>query len=366
MNNLDEIEELLSYNRIQKCNAINILNDYRKWFELAKEVFEKDAYVVKQKEFRKIVLCGMGGSAAACDAVRDCFKELDIVVIKDYHLPSWVQKNDLVIAVSYSGNTEETLSCYMDAFKKGLPLITVSSGGLLENVSKRDNVPHNGVIAGLAPRAAFPQLFYTLIHILYKVDVIGKNVFDDAKSSINHFAYYSKKIFPETDLKENVSKQIAAFIYKSFPTIYGSNDIKCVVERFERMVSENGKWHAMSDIIPELCHNEIVSYELYCPQIKIIMLRTKNESKEISKRFEIVKDIIKNLGHDMMELKPECEKIIDTIVAYFYFLDVSTIYLAVMNGADPSKTASIEYLKKRLEDELNYLEMLGLDFVQGK
>ncbi|MEM3785798.1 MAG: bifunctional phosphoglucose/phosphomannose isomerase [Nitrososphaeria archaeon] len=361
MNNLDEVEKLLSNERIQKFNAINILNDYRKWYELAKEVFEKETYVVKGKEFRKIILCGMGGSAAACDALRDCFKELDIVVVKDYHLPLWVQKNDLVIAVSYSGNTEETLSCYVEAYKKGSPLITVSSGGLLEKVSKRNNVPHNSVASGLAPRAAFPQLFYTLVKIIYRIDSIGKKAFDEAKNSINQFYEYSKKIFPETDLKENVSKQVAAFIYKSFPTIYGSNDIKCVVERFERMVSENGKGHAMSDIIPELCHNEIVSYELYYPQTKIIMLRTKNESKEISKRFEIVKDLIKSSGHELMELKPECEKIIEIIVSYYYFLDVSTIYLAVMNGVDPSKTASIEYLKKRLEEELKYTKMLELE-----
>ncbi len=351
MNNLDEVEKLLSYDRIQRFNATKILNDYRKWYDLAKEVFEKDIYVVKEKEVRKIILCGMGGSAAACDAVRDCFKELDIVVVKDYHLPLWVQKNDLVITVSYSGNTEETLSCYIEAYKKGLPLITVSSGGILERVSKRDNVPHNSVVAGLAPRAAFPQLFYTLVAIFHEIGVIEKREFDEAKNSINQFSEYSKKIFPETDLRENVSKQVAAFIYKSFPTVYGSNDIKCVVERFERMVSENGKWHAMSDIIPELCHNEIVSYELYCPQTKIVILRTRNESKEIFKRFEIVKDLIRSSGHELMELKPECDKMIETIVAYFYFLDTSTIYLAVMNGVDPSKTASIDYLKKRLDEE---------------
>ncbi|MEM3503376.1 MAG: bifunctional phosphoglucose/phosphomannose isomerase [Nitrososphaeria archaeon] len=361
MNNLDEVEKLLSNERIQKFNAINILNDYRRWYELAKEIFEKEINVVKKGEFRKIILCGMGGSAAACDAVRDCFKGLDIVVVKDYHLPPWTQKNDLVIAVSYSGNTEETLSCYIEAYKRGSPLISVSSGGLLEKASKRNNVPHNRVTAGLAPRAAFPQLFYTLINMLYKIDIIEKKAFDEAKSSINQFYEYSKKIFPETDLRENVSKQVAAFIYKSFPTVYGSNEIKCVVERFERMISENGKWHAMSDIVPELCHNEIVSYELYCPQTKVIMLRTKNESKEISKRFEIVKDLIKGSGHELMELKPECEKLIEIIVSYYYFLDVSTIYLAVMNGVDPSKTASIEYLKKRLEEELKYTKMLELE-----
>ncbi|MCX8188105.1 MAG: bifunctional phosphoglucose/phosphomannose isomerase [Nitrososphaeria archaeon] len=361
MNNLDEVEKLLSNELIQKFNAINILNDYRKWYELAKEVFEKEIHVIKGREFRKIILCGMGGSAAACDAIRDCFKELDIVIVKDYHLPSWVQKNDLVIAVSYSGNTEETLSCYIEAYKKGLPLVTVSSGGLLEKVAKRNNVPHNSVLAGLAPRAAFPQLFYTLVNIFYKIDAIEKKAFYEARNSINQFSNYSKKIFPETDIRENVSKQIAAFIYKSFPTIYGSNEIKCVVERFERMVSENGKWHAMSDTIPELCHNEIVSYELYCPQTKIIMLRTKSESKEIFKRFEIVKDIIRSSGHELMELKPECDKIIEAIVAYFYFLDVSTIYLAVMNRVDPSKTASIEYLKRRLGEELNYTKILGLE-----
>jgi glucose/mannose-6-phosphate isomerase len=361
MNSLDEISKLLSYDRIVEFNATNILNDYRRWPELAKEALERDASVVEKKEFRKIIFCGMGGSAAACDAIRDCFRELDVVVVKDYHLPSWVNENDLVIPVSYSGNTEETLCCYMEALRKGSPLITVSSGGILEKVAGKDNVPHNSVVKGLAPRAAFPQLFYTIANILQKLDVIGKKDFDDVKSSITQFSKYAQTIFPEVDLKDNISKQVAAFIYKSIPTIYGSGAIKSVVERFERMVSENGKWHAMSDLIPELCHNEIVSYELYCPLTKVIILRAGNEPKEISKRFEILKDIIKSSGHQLMELKPECEKLVDTIVSYYYFLDVATIYLAVMNGVDPSKTKSIDHLKKRLEEELNFIKTIGIN-----
>jgi len=362
MSQPEEIEKLLSPDRIEKFNAVGILNDYRRWPELAKEALEKDVYVVGCRRFRKVILCGMGGSAAACDAIRDCFSDLDIVVVKDYHLPPWVQGDDLVITVSYSGDTEETLSCYAEAIRKDLPLIAVSSGGLLEKAAKRDSVPHNSVLGGLAPRAAFPQLFYTLAHILYKVDLVEEKAFDDVKSSINQFHKYAGRIFPETDLKDNLSKQVAAFIYNSIPTIYGSNMIKCAVERFERMVSENGKWHAMSDLMPELCHNEIVSYELACPQTKVVILRAEGEPKEVSKRFEIVKDIIGRSGHAIMELKPECDKVIDTIVSYFYFLDVSTIYLAVLNEADPSRTASIEYLKKRLREELNYVKMLGMDF----
>lgn len=361
MNSLDEISKLLSYDRIREFNATNILNDYRRWPDLAKEALEKDPHVVERKEFRKIILCGMGGSAAACDAIRDCFRDLDIVVVKDYHLPSWVKENDLIITVSYSGNTEETLCCYMEAFRKGLPLITVSSGGILEKIAEKNNVPHNSVVKGLAPRAAFPQLFYTIANILHKLDVIGRKSFDEVRSSLTQFSKYAQTIFPEKDLEENISKQVAAFIYKSIPTIYGSSMIRSVVERFERMVSENGKWHAMSDLIPELCHNEIVSYEQYCPLTKVIILRTEGEPKEVSKRFEILKDIIRDSGHQLMELKPECEKIVDIIVSYYYFLDVSTIYLAVMNGVDPSKTKSIDYLKKRLEEELNYVKTIGIN-----
>ena len=361
MNSLDETSKLLSYDRIKEFNATNILNDYRRWPDLAKEALEKDVRVVERKEFRKIILCGMGGSAAACDAIRDCFIDLDTVVVKDYHLPSWVKENDLIITVSYSGNTEETLCCYMEAFRKGLPLITVSSGGILEKIAEKNNVPHNSVVKGLAPRAAFPQLFYTIANILHKLDVIRGKSFDEVKSSVTQFSKYAQTIFPENDLKENISKQVAAFIYKSIPTIYGSSMIRSVVERFERMVSENGKWHAMSDLIPELCHNEIVSYEQYCPLTKVIILRTENEPKEVSNRFEILKDIIRDSGHQLMELKPECEKIVDIIVSYYYFLDVATIYLAVMNGVDPSKTKSIDYLKKRLEEELNYIKTIGIN-----
>ncbi|MGQ9780711.1 MAG: bifunctional phosphoglucose/phosphomannose isomerase [Nitrososphaeria archaeon] len=357
---MNEQKEIVSERQISKYDRSNILGDYRRWPTLAQEALEREVYAAEASNVGRIVLCGMGGSAASCDVVRNWVNKIDVVVIKGYHLPRWVGRSDLIIAVTYSGDTEETLSCYSEALKKGLPLVTISSGGTIEASSRKRGVPHNKVAAGLAPRAAFPLLFYTLVKVLRHMEIIGSGEFEEAKSSARMLSLYSERIFPEVPLEMNISKQVTAFMYHRIPKIYGSEEIGCAVERFRRMISENGKWHAMSDVLPELCHNDIVSYVVNNPQLRIILMRTKLDRIEISKRFDIIRDILLNSGHKVMELIPEGSSLLDHIISYIYFLDVATVYLAIKNGQEPAKTENIDYLKRRLGRELKYVSKLPL------
>jgi glucose/mannose-6-phosphate isomerase len=358
--NMDEAEEIVSEHEIRKYDRSNILGDYRRWPALAQEALEREASAVDFSDINRVVLCGMGGSAASCDVVREWLDDVDVVVVKDYHLPKWAGGRDLVIAVTYSGDTEETLSCYSEALKRGMPLVTISSGGTIEVSSRKRGVPHNKVSSGLAPRAAFPLLFYTLVGVFRKMDIVCSGRFEEAKSSAKMLDFYSRRIFPEVPLKENISKQVTSFIYQEIPKVYGSERIRCAVERFRRMISENGKWHAMSDVLPELCHNEIVSYVIGNPRLRIILMRTKSDPLEISKRFDIVKEIFLKSQHKVMELMPEGSSLLDFIISYFYFLDVATVYLAIKNRQEPAKTENIDYLKERLGRELNYVSKLSL------
>ncbi|MEM3404062.1 MAG: bifunctional phosphoglucose/phosphomannose isomerase [Nitrososphaeria archaeon] len=354
------LKEIVSDEQIKKYDRSNIFDDYRAWPKLALEPFEKSVSAPKVSVFGHIVVCGMGGSAAAGDVLRNWLKKLNVVVVKGYHLPKWVNRGDLVIAMSYSGNTEETLSCYSEALEMKLPLVTVSSGGLLESSSKKKGIPFNKVSSGLAPRAAFPLLFYTLVNILHSLKIVDDIEFKESRSSVEVLSLCSKKIFPEVPINENISKQVASFMFRKYPVIYGGEDISCVVERFRRLVSENGKWHAMADVLPELCHNEIVAYDIPNPQLRIMLLRTKLDPQEIKIRFEVIKEVLLMAKQKVMELFPEGDSLLGNIISYIYFLDVSTIYLAIMNKVEPAKTKNIDYLKMRLEKELKYTDKLSL------
>jgi glucose/mannose-6-phosphate isomerase len=357
---MSKLKEIISYEDIINYDRSNILNDFRNWPKLSLEAFEKPIAIKKISDYKNIVFCGMGGSAASCDVIKDWIGDINITIVRNYHLPRWVNVKDLVVAVSYSGNTEETLSCYSEALKKSIPMVTISSGGLLESSSKKNSIPHNKVTSGLVPRAAFPPLFYTLVRILHSMGIVNDEKFKEAKSSVQIFTLLSKSIFPETSFNQNISKQVASFIHNKFPVVYGSEGIKSVVERFRKMICEMGKWHAMADTIPEMCHNEIVSYDLHNPMIKIILLRTRSEASEVSVRFDILKSILSNSKQKFMELQAPGENYLENVVSYFYLLDVSTVYLAIMNKVDPSKTKSIDVFKNQLEKKLQYVEKLFL------
>lgn len=346
-----------SIDRIDPSNMLGLVEELPQQCERALEViveFNLDIEYLGGNKPKNIVVTGLGGSAIGGDFLRTCLlKELEIPILVNryYHLPNFVNKDTLVIAVSYSGNTEETLSAYEEAKQKGAKIVGLTSGGKLGQNCKNDNIPFLLIPGGFPPRATFGYQALGILGIVEKLGLIGyKN--EEIREAIDILKSISGEMKRDNSIEKNVAKKIALQLYGKVPVVYGSQDITDVVSlRWKGQFNENSKTLAFSNVFPELNHNEIVGWEIPSDILKnfiVIMIRDKNENPQVTKRFEITKDLLKDIASGIVEVWTLGNSILARLLSSIYIGDFISVYLAVLNEVDPTPVKRIEELKKQL------------------
>jgi glucose/mannose-6-phosphate isomerase len=302
-------------------------------------------------KFNKIVICGMGGSAVSGDLLKDLLKNrisIPIDVCRDYHLPAYVDKDTLTFCISYSGNTEETLSQFVDCVKRKSKIIGITSGGKLEEWCKNFNLPYVLIPSGYQPRSALPYLLFSIIVCLQKLGVVNLH------KEIDETIEILKKI------KIDSVKKLANSMKDSTIVVYSSDEFSGVVRRVKTQINENSKMPAKYDVFPELDHNEIVGYqnERLNNNSFVLILRDKDEPEEIKARIEITKDLIKGKVKGIEEIWAEGKSKLARMMSLVFLGDVLSYELAVLNNVDPVEVENIVVLKKRLKERLNLVEKL--------
>ncbi|GAB4190187.1 MAG: bifunctional phosphoglucose/phosphomannose isomerase [Calditrichia bacterium] len=304
---------------------------------------------------RYIVILGMGGSAIAGDllaAYTESQLEIPVVVIRNYHLPAYVNENSLVIASSYSGNTEETLSAFNEALERKCMTMVISSGGELGELAKQKGLPWITLPEGFPPRQALGYSFFSLLFVLDKMGIIKVN-----KNDVNETVTLLKDILfrqhPDHGDKKHISYNIAEAIYKHIPVIYtGVSAYYPIARRIQNQLHENAKVLAFSNVIPEMNHNEIVGWDYdkkILNQFSVLFLRDENEDGQIQKRVNITKDIIHKKSSSVIELYPEGKSLLAKMFSLIYQGDWISYYLAVLCDKDPAEIKNIDYLKSKLK-----------------
>ncbi|NIM46249.1 MAG: bifunctional phosphoglucose/phosphomannose isomerase [Nitrososphaeria archaeon] len=353
-----EVDEMLTPEKISKIDKSCIHLKYLKWPEYFFEALRADVNFPEVTEVDRIILAGMGGSGIVGDVIRDWLapsRGLPIHVVKDYHLPGFVDKETFVVAISYSGNTEETLGIINEAISRRCALAVISSGGLAEELSLKLNIPHTKIMSGLPPRAAFPLLFVCTALVMQKSELIeaGEDLYESGET----LKQLGNLLTPEMETEKNPSKRVAIWLHGALPIIYGSCLNGSVVLRFKGSLNENAKTHAVADVLPELCHNDLVAWDLdlELPR-KAVFVRFVGEPPEVRERFDAVKEQIEGTSSEVYEVWPPGESHLSRILSAIYLLDFASIYLAVLRGVDPTPTKSIDKMKRRLGVKLRYLE----------
>ena len=320
---------------IDNSNMLKVIEDFP---QQCKTALELPKGISVSGKIDKIFICGMGGSAVGGDLLKIYMhnSKIPVFVVRDYKVPSFVDENSLVFAVSYSGNTEETISAYEDALKKKAKIVAVTSGGQLGIMAKKVvKIP-----SGLQPRAALGYLFFPVLGVLNNsgiVDVKGKEIeemFD---------------IISKTDEFKTVGERIAKKIGLRTPLIYASELLGAVAYRWKTQFNENSKVAAFHHAFSEMNHNEIAGYQNVNKQDFIaIFIRDVQDNERIKKRMDVTKEII-STRVDVEEIFTRGDGLLARMFSAIYYGDFASYYLAIANRIDPTPVTVIENLKRKLK-----------------
>jgi len=296
--------------------------------------------------FKSVLVLGMGGSAIAGDILA-CFSTVPVVTVRDYTLPPWVNSETLLLAISYSGETEETLSAFREGLKRTKRAVALSTGGALAAMCEEEGIPWVPVPPGLQPRAALGFLLFPLLACFSRFGMLK----GDPKGALLGLRAL-REMCVSTDVG-NPAKRFAQELHGKVPIIYGAGNTGPVAYRWKTQVNENAKQPAYWAELPELCHNEIVGYELFSkvfPEGVFVFLRTPSDHPRVAKRVEILKEVLSRRGLTFYEVWAEGEDPLSQALWLLYFGDWVSFYLALLNGVDPTPVVPIQELKRRLKE----------------
>jgi glucose/mannose-6-phosphate isomerase len=350
---LDDPSEI---RKVDKSDMLSFCVEAAKHYDNATKL--ADRVKVDYSELETIIVAGMGGSAIGGELLKDWSREnvrTPVEVCRDYHLPAYANKRTLVFVTSYSGETEETLSVFIEALKKKCMVFAISSGGSLQKFAEELSVPHLLVPSGMAPRATLPYLFIPLPVILEKIGN-ASNVNRELIETFTILKQTAAENSPGIPLNHNPTKILASKILGTVPTVYGFQFYRAVAQRFKTQINENSKNPAKWEFFPELDHNEIVGWERareFAKHFSVIFIRDDEEPKEIRRRIEVSREIINRTLTKLFEVWSKGQTKLAKMSSVICTGDFTSVYLAVLRGIDPTPVKSIDALKRKLKETGN-------------
>lgn len=318
-----------------------------------------DAYLLSKKteprplknNINNIVVLGMGGSSIAGDMLKNMLSDelsVPVIVNRDYNIPRFINENTLALIVSYSGETEETLSAFGQALERGANIITFSTGGSLKEASLKNNIYHVELPSGFMPRAALAYLFFPLLEVLIKLKFIS-NKDKEIEELLNLLKFLHKSWKFDITTEQNLAKKLAQRFYNKIPVIYtNSGYLESVALRWKNQINENSKALAHINCFPEILHNEVASYtkniSVY-ENLSIIFL-IDQEYKNVTRQVISLKQIIQNYL-PIMELNPLGDLPLEKMFSLIYLGDFVSVYLAYLYQQDPTPIQLIERIKSK-------------------
>ncbi len=305
--------------------------------------------------FDSVVLCAMGGSAIGGDLVSHWVSETTDIpcrVVRAYHLPSFVGKRTLVIAVSYSGNTEETLSMVEEAVSKGADVTTVSSGGKIEEIAADASAPHCRIPPDLLPRATIGYVVGAITGILQSKKVLEAE--SDVSDSISVLRKVIADCGPGTDTSSNPAKKLAHELHGTVPVIVGYGLSSPIAKRWANQLNENAKMIAFGSELPEMNHNGIVGWmgDGRSSGFSMVFLDHDTLDERMERRVEATKAMVSGRLR-VFSSRSIGASLLGNMFSLVAVGDYVSVYSAFLRKEDPSTTMPIEELKRILSRKGN-------------
>ncbi|MGI9032658.1 MAG: bifunctional phosphoglucose/phosphomannose isomerase [Acidimicrobiales bacterium] len=299
-----------------------------------------------------VVVLGMGGSAVAGEvlmAAAGPFIPVPVLVFKGYHVPAFVGEGSLVFAVSFSGNTEETLEAVTDAALQGARIVAVTTGGELERLARSWGAPVVPVPATIPqPRAAIGALAVPPMLILEDI-----GLFPGASEWVAAAAEQLRARRDELVRPGGSAEELARRIGRTIPLVHGGGGLGGVAaHRWKNQVNENAKVPAFSNSQPEVCHNEVAGWgqhgDLTRQIITLVGLRHDFEHPQVMHRFELTYQLLDEVVAGIEEVRAEGDGELAQLLDLILIGDFTSIHLALQEGVDPGPIPAIDHIKSAL------------------
>jgi glucose/mannose-6-phosphate isomerase len=299
-----------------------------------------------------VTFCAMGGSATAGDVVVGAYGTslpVPAGTVRGYRLPAHCGPDDVVVCVSYSGNTEETLATYAEAVARGCRVIVVASGGQLVERAASDGVPAAIVPPGLPqPRAALGALVGAALGALRGL-VPAEEEIDAAAGSVSSEA---ERLGPGIDSPRNPAKGIVIWLSDRIPIVWGSEGVtEAAAFRWKAAFNENAKIPAFAAALPELDHHEVAGWsEGWGGGFRLIVLRHEDEHETVGPRLQATLEAMDGSGLETREVPAPAGPTIGAAISLMMLGDCASAYHALARGIDPAPIAAIARVKARLAE----------------
>ena len=336
---------MLDYSQIEKYDPSGMHKIYDQWPQIAKDAYDSNLEPVDFKNIDHIVFAGMGGSGAIGELFASILSKTSIHVslVKGYLLPKTVDKNTLVVTISVSGNTIETLTVLDSAHKLDCDIIAFSSGGKIEEYCIKNQINYKKIESIHSPRASFTKFTFSILKILSSIIPMNEKEITESIESLENL---SQKISSDNLSETNPSFDLANFI-SGIPLIYYPYGLQSSATRFKSSIQENAKSHIIIEDIVEASHNGIVAWEK-SSIVQPILLRGYDDYIKTKDRFEIIKEFFDKNSIKYKEITSVPGNILTKIMTLIYLLDYASIYRAILSGVDPSPVLSIDFVKSKI------------------
>lgn len=309
-----------------------------------------------RREIVNVVLVGMGGSALAAALVKTWLRaELNIPfeIVRNYTLPKYVNHETLVIASSYSGNTEETLQGLETARSAGAQVAIITSGGSLKKQAEADDISYVQLPSDLQPRMAVVYNLRALIAILVHFQLVSPDHFDDIANCSSWLGQQSRLWTSDVSVDKNYAKQLALMAVGKTAVFYGGQVTSPVAYKWKISWNENAKNIAFWNEFPEFNHNEFIGWTSHPIEkpFAIFDLVSHLEDSRILRRFEVSDRLLSGKRPKATIIKLEGDSLLAQLLWGSILADFVSIYVAILNGVDPTPVLLIERLKKELSSD---------------
>jgi glucose/mannose-6-phosphate isomerase len=299
-----------------------------------------------KRNIRAILLCGMGGSAFGGKLVKhyvDHQLAVPFDIRQDYTLPAYVNEETLVIASSYSGDTEETLACVKEAIERGAAVVGITSGGKLKAMLSELDLPYYALPSGFAPRAAVGYSISALLSLLTHWDFLSNKWHEEVIQAIH--------ILRQEDFQTR-GQQVASRLHGHLPVLYATTLMEPLAIRLRQQLNENSKHLCWHHTIPELNHNEIVGWEnprCLFPNLCVLFFHCPHDLERNRVRLRLTAERIEKQGVPVMHLQLPSYPLLTYMLLLLHWVDWISYELALLNQVDPLPVKVIDHFKAQLK-----------------